>query len=978
MYIKEIRINGFKSFADKITLELGKSFTGIVGPNGSGKSNILDAIKWVLGEGSIKNLRGTESIADIIFNGSKNREPSCSASVAIVFDNTDKLIPTPYNEVEVKRVIYKTGENEYFLNKEKCRLKDITELLTDSFSSKESFNIIPQGKIDEILLSRPEGRRVIIEEAASVLKYKKRKETSLRKLSSTHENIERVDMIINELEERITPLKEAAIKAKEYKENKEKLESIDIALVTKDITDYSFTLNEKKQEKEKFEEKLSSTLNESSKDNTLIEKLKLDLINIETKISKLTLELNEKNSLLSSLNTKKELIKERNKYNKDDAEVQTNLISSKEKELKLKVELNKIKLDIDLLETQINEVNELLKKLNNEYTFVSEKIRTNSDKINEAKRKEIEYKNKIDVLENSIRNMEKVPYGVKNILNNPVLGGIINIIGNIIETEEAYNIMLSVALQSSYNFVIVENESFAKEAIEYLKSKALGRVTFLPINVMKPKMVDPETLNKARNAEGYIALASDLVNFDKRFYNIVMNQLGNIIVTKDASSAIKISKIINHKYRVISLTGELMNVGGSITGGSLKINNAINDKYEIIKLENALKILETNIKEYEENNNLINKESDIIRNNIYNKNIELVSLKELMSEKEKQKIEKLESIGLLKDEINTLSSNDISDKELKEVMDTYAKEEENKQKIEYNLETLNKNRTSLKEDIDLKESTIKKSNTSYNELVRSINEIEIELTKSGIKLDNLLNYLNEEYNMTYEKAVQNYELNIMEEEARLIVTDLKRKLKIIGEVNLDSIEEYERVNKRYTFLVSQKEDLIKSENDLLSIIDDMDKVMEKEFVKTFDSINIEFNKVFKELFGGGEAYLKLTDPENILETGIDIIAVPSGKKIKSISQLSGGEKTLTAVSLLFAIMNLKNVPFAILDEIESALDETNVERFGKYLDRYKGKTQLLIITHKKKTMEFVDVLYGITMQESGVSKIVSVNLEEIK
>ena len=978
MYIKEIRINGFKSFADKTNLEPGKSFTGIVGPNGSGKSNILDAIKWVLGEGSIKNLRGTESIADIIFNGSKNREPSCSASVAIVFDNTDKLIPTPYNEVEVKRVIYKTGENEYFLNKEKCRLKDITELLTDSFSSKESFNIIPQGKIDEILLSRPEGRRVIIEEAASVLKYKKRKETSLRKLSSTHENIERVDMIINELEERITPLKEAAIKAKEYKENKEKLESIDIALVTKDITDYSFTLNEKKQEKEKLEEKLSGTLSESSKDNTLIEKLKLDLINIETKISKLTLELNEKNSLLSSLNTKKELIKERNKYNKDDAEVQTNLISSKEKELKLKVELNKIKLDIDLLETQINEVNELLKKLNNEYTFVSEKIRTNSDKINEAKRKEIEYKNKIDVLENSIRNMEKVPYGVKNILNNPVLGGIINIIGNIIETEEAYNIMLSVALQSSYNFVIVENENFAKEAIEYLKSKALGRVTFLPINVMKPKMVDPETLNKARNAEGYIALASDLVNFDKRFYNIVMNQLGNIIVTKDASSAIKISKTINHKYRVISLTGELMNVGGSITGGSLKINNAINDKYEIIKLENALKILETNIKEYEENNNLINKESDIIRNNIYNKNIELVSLKELMSEKEKQKIEKLESIGLLKDEINTLSSNDISDKELKEVMDTYAKEEENKQKIEYNLETLNKNRTSLKEDIDLKESTIKKSNTSYNELVRSINEIEIELTKSGIKLDNLLNYLNEEYNMTYEKAVQNYELNIMEEEARLIVTDLKRKLKIIGEVNLDSIEEYERVNKRYTFLVSQKEDLIKSENDLLSIIDDMDKVMEKEFVKTFDSINIEFNKVFKELFGGGEAYLKLTDPENILETGIDIIAVPSGKKIKSISQLSGGEKTLTAVSLLFAIMNLKNVPFAILDEIESALDETNVERFGKYLDRYKGKTQLLIITHKKKTMEFVDVLYGITMQESGVSKIVSVNLEEIK
>lgn len=978
MYIKELRINGFKSFADKTNIELGKTFTGIVGPNGSGKSNILDAIKWVLGEGSVKTLRGTESISDIIFNGSKGRDSANSASVVIVFDNTDRTLPIDYSEVEIKRIVYKTGENEYFLNKEKCRLKDITELLTDSFSSKESFNIIPQGKIDEILLNKPEGRRVIIEEAASVLKYKKRKEVSLHKLSNTHENIERIDMIISELEERVMPLKEASTKAKEYKDAKEKLESVDIALTAKDIVEYNSLLNERKLEKEKLDEKLSSIMNDNSKDNTEVEKLKLNLLEIENKINKCQEELYEKNNILSSLKTKKELVKERSKYNKETDKVKQSLINSKEKEVELKLELNKINLDLDIVKEDLEKYEKELECLETNFKDIIRKKEITVQDLNGNQRKEIEYKNKIDVIEKSIRDMDKVPFGVRNILNNPILNGIIDIVGNVIETEEAYNVMLSVAIQSSYNFVIVENENFAKQAIEYLKSKSLGRVTFLPINVIKARTVDPETMNKIKNEEGFISLASELVKYNKKFYNIVMNHLGNIIVTKDVNSAIRISKLINYKYRVISLTGELINAGGSITGGSLKVNNIVNDKYEIIKLENLLKGIYINIKEIDTKISEFSNEEEILRNNIYNKNVSIIKLRETLREKGKIKEIKDSEYKLLKDEIDTLSSNNPIDEELKKIMNEYEKEEESKQVIEKTLELLVKNKRLIKDEIDTKENIIKKFNLSYNETFRRINEIEVENTKYSMKLDNLLTYLNEEYNMTFEKANQNYELNILEEDARILVSDLKRKLKNIGEVNLDSIEEYERVNTRYTFLTSQKEDLIKSENDLLSIINDMDEIMKKEFIKTYENINREFNKVFKELFGGGEAYLKLTDPDNILETGIEINAIPSGKKIKSISQLSGGEKTLTAISLLFAIMNLKNVPFAILDEIESALDEANVEKFGKYLNKYKGKTQLLLITHKKKTMEFADILYGITMQESGVSKLVSVKLEEIK
>ena len=781
-------------------------------------------------------------------------------------------------------------------------------------------------------------------------------------------------MIISELEMQVGPLEKESKKAKEYKEAKEKLESIDIALCAKDITYYSSVFEESKKEKEKLLKESEEFNTGNTKLNAELEKIKLEEIKLDNKINELSNDFINQNNLMSSLNNKKELIKERSKY-EDDDKVKVNLIASKEKELNLKTLINKNKLDIDLLKEKIEKISSKLKILNEDFNENNKDKIILNDKLNKSKNILFNITNKIELLDRNIKEMDKVPYSVKNVLNNPVLPGILNILGNVIETKEEYNTMLSVALMSSFNFVITEDEDNAKEAIEYLKNKNLGRVTFFPLNIIKPKTIDPETMKIVSSMEGYISLASDLVTYDKKYYNIVMNQLGNIIVASTIDSMIKISKRINHRYRVISLTGEVMNTGGSMTGGSLKINNAISDKYELIKVQNEKKTIENEIIELEKKIKELEDNENIIKNNIYAETSNEVKLNTELKSLSDSNQTLIDEQTLLKDEIHTLSNGNEIDKELKKIMEDISKEESKKDELEITLSNYkSKKRDLLEEEIE-KEKLIKKYTNNYSEVISKSNELEIEITKTSMKLDSLLNYLNEEYSMTYEKAKNNYSLDEDEEEARSITLELKKKLKSIGEVNTSSIEEYERVNKRYSFLIEQKEDLKKSEEDLLSIINEMDDVMKDKFINTFNSINKEFSKVFTKLFNGGEAYLELTNPNNLLETGIDIVAVPSGKKVKSLAQLSGGERTLTAVSLLFAIMNQNKVPFAVLDEIESALDEANVQKFGEYLNNYKGKTQLLIITHKKKTMEYVDILYGITMQESCVIKLVSVKLE---
>ena len=975
MYIKEIKIQGFKSFADKTTIELDPTFTGIVGPNGSGKSNIVDAVKWVLGEQSVKSLRGSNNMTDVIFNGSSSREASSYASVAIIFDNSDRVLNIDFNEVSIKRIVYKTGENEYYINNDKCRLKDITNLFLDSKSSRESFNIIPQNKIDQILSEKSEDRRVIFEDAAGVLKYKKRKEECLSKLSKTHENIERINLIINENSENLSTLEEDARKAREYKEALSELENVEVSLIVKDITTYNSDLINNQDKKVKLEDELSLINTDSSTNNTEVEKLKVKIIETDDKIKNSSNELFKLNETLLDLSNKKTLMTERNKYDKESQIVKNNIINLKDKEGTLNNNITAVKNDILNNNETKNNLNEKLNSLTNEYNNLSKVINTNNYELDQKRKKIISINNKIDILEENINSMNKLPYSVKAIVGNPTLRGIHNILGNIIDTKEEYSTMINVALGASSNNIIVDDEGCAKEAIEYLKRHNAGRATFFPLNVIKPKSIDPETSRVISGMLGYIGVASELVTYDSKYYNIIMNQLGNIIVTNDINSAIQISKKINHKYRVISLDGEIIHVGGIMSGGSNKNNSSyIQDKYELETLKASIEPLNNEIKSIENEIDTDNNKLNQIKDNIYNINIEIVKLDESINSKNDLLDSLNKDLENTINEINNLSDDKL-DKELESVINDYYVHEQKKIELEKSLELLNSEKLDLSSSLNVLETTIRKQNSEYNRLTSEINSLEISITKLNMNLDSLLNRLSEDYGLGYEKAKNEYILEIDEKVAREKVSMLRKKIKSLGEVNLGSIEEFERVNKRVTFLTKQRDDLERGKQDLLTIINDMDSVMESKFKTTFDSINEEFSKVFKSLFKGGNAHLELTDPDNILETGIDIIAVPPGKNQKPLSLLSGGERTMTAISLLFSIMNLEHVPFVILDEVESALDENNAIIFGEYLENYKNKTQLLIITHKKKTMEFLDKLYGVTMQESGVSKLVSVKLE---
>ena len=976
MYIKEIKMQGFKSFADKIDIELDPTFTGIVGPNGSGKSNIVDAIKWVLGEQSIKSLRGSNNMTDVIFTGSTSRNPANFASVSIIFDNSDRTLNIDYNEVSIKRTVYKTGENEYYINNEKCRLKDITNLFMDSRSSRESFNIIPQNKIDQILSEKPEERRIIFEDAAGVLKYKKRKEESLLKLSHTHENIDRINLIIKENSENLEPLENEAKKAREYKDALKELESVEIALIAKDITEYSALLENKKNRKNILEEELLKLTSNSTTDNTEVEKLKVKILNLDDKIKNTSDEIFRINESLIELSNKKTLMTERNKYDKESEAVKNNIISLKDREGILNNSISIVELDIKNINSELDDLKNKLSEYNNDYNRVTkEREKTNFD-LNNVRKLLIDTNNKIEVLENNIATMNKIPFSVRSILESPTLRGIHNILGNLVETKDEYMNMLDVALGASFNNIVVDDESCAKEAIEYLKSHNKGRATFFPLNVIKPKSIEPELLREASSIVGFIDVASSLVTYDSKYYNIVMNQLGNIIVASNINTAIQISKKINHRYRVISLDGEIIHVGGIMTGGSLNKNNSfISDKYELDKLKLSIDNINENIKSLDIKLNNYDKDLNIIKDKINNTSLEILKDNEKLNAKNNEFDKYKHELEMVKNEINNLTDKSL-DKELNKVIEEYYHHEQRKLELEHNLEVFNKEKLETNSSLNELESSIKKLNSEYNSKNSEINTLEIEITKLNMNLDTLLNRLSEDYNLGYERASKEYSLDIDEELARSKVTTLRRKIKSLGEVNLGSIDEYERISTRVNFLNKQKNDLETSEQDLLNIINDMDEVMKEKFEVSFNNINNEFSKVFKTLFNGGHAHLELTEPDNILETGIDIIAVPPGKNEKPLSLLSGGERTMTAISLLFSIMNLEKVPFVILDEVESALDENNATIFGNYLQNYKNKTQLLVITHKKKTMEFLDKLYGITMQESGVSKVVSVRLDD--
>ncbi len=978
VYLKKIIAHGFKSFADNITIDFDNSIVGIVGPNGSGKSNIVDAIRWVLGEQSIKSLRGN-NLTDVIFAGSKSRNPMNAASVTLIFDNKDNYIPISYDEVAIKRRLYKDGTNEYFLNGEKVRLKDINNILMDSGIAKESFNIISQGKIEEILDSKPENRRIIFEEAAGVIKYKKRKEEAFRKLDRTYENMTRVNDIINELETQIVPLKEQREAAIQYQELSEQLKKLEIALIVADITNINDKYHHNKQEIEKLSNNLTNIKVDNNKNETQIIKLKVDITKNEEQLKELQQQLIDITKETEQLKSQKNIIIERQKYQVEDYKLHNNIISLKEEEYKLKNDITILEEEIKI---KLQDLENLDKKIEIE-TANNNKLKKEKDDINNKLNIQLKLENRlnndIDLLKENIESNANLPYSVKKILENPKLNGIYDTVGNIIEVEELYSKAISIALSANISNIVVENENCAKEAINYLKENKLGRATFFPINVIKPKYIPDNIINTVK-IDGFIDIASNLVKYDNKYDNILKNLLGNILIVNNIEVANKISKMINHSYRVVTLDGEIIHVGGSLTGGTLKSKNIILDKYELEeKLKKKNECLE-NVKLLEDKINIIDEKIANIIDKLYLLNKDKMLLKEAIKQKEETKENNNNRLHDILNEISGTNNiiNDSLINEEEEIIQKYYNAEKRKEEINQKIELANRTKIELKDTLDNMEYILKKDNNQYQETNNLLKNLEIEVNRYDVKLDNLLNILNEEYTITYEKAKSIYQLDIEEKDARIKVNDLKKKIKNLGIINIGAITEYDRISERYEFLLNQHNDLVNAKNTLINIIEDMDKTMQKEFLTTFNVIANNFQETFKELFKGGEARLELTDKENILETGIDIIASPPGKTLKNINLLSGGEKTFTAISLLFAILKSRIMPFCVLDEVEASLDEVNVQAFGEYLLKLKDKTQFIVITHKKKTMEYANILYGITMQESGISKLGSVKLDNIE
>jgi len=598
--------------------------------------------------------------------------------------------------------------------------------------------------------------------------------------------------------------------------------------------------------------------------------------------------------------------------------------------------------------------------------------------ISFKKRDNYELDNKIQVLQNFIESGGNLSSSVKAVLNNPRLTGVHDCIGNLVDCDIKFAKALDVALGGSKQFLVVDNEVVAKNAISYLKENRLGRCTFFPLNVIRGKYVDSDTINLLRGEMGYIDTFSNLVNFDSKYKNIIENQLGNVLVVLDIDSANRISRRINARYKIVTLDGEVVHVGGSITGGTVTSSrNVITDKYELERLQNLKKSNLKVISELEEN--LVSSEQEIKKQEevLYNEQTSLLLLKDNSLHKKDRLRELKEKQEQVQAELRSLDAvvdSSIS-KEEERIMASFYDTQKKKEETIVLVNRKNKEKESLKAKIEEQEAKTKVANSTLNKKQSEARELESNISRLDVKLDYNLNTLSEEYSLTFEKAKENYSLEVEIDEARSKVAEYKGIIKRIGMVNIESIAEFDRVNERYQFLDHQRNDLLGAKDTLLEIIDEMDDVMKEEFKKTFLKIEKEFESVFRQLFNGGKATLKLTDPDNLLESGVEIIASPPGKKLTTISLLSGGEKTLTAISLLFAILNVRTVPFCLFDEVEAALDEANVDNFGRYLDHYKNKTQFLLITHKKKTMEYAKTLYGITMQESGVSKLVSVKLE---
>lgn len=1179
MYLKSIEIHGFKSFANKINFKFHNGITGIVGPNGSGKSNVADAVRWVLGEQRIKQLRGA-SMQDVIFSGTETRKPLGYAYVAITLDNSDHQLAISYDEVTVARRIYRSGESEYLLNGTPCRLKDVNELFYDTGIGKEGYSIIGQGQIDKILNGKPEERRELFDEAAGIVKFKRRKYAATKKLEDEKQNLVRVSDILSELEKQIEPLEKQSETAKIYLKKKEELKTLDVnmfLLENNRIREQLKTVEEKyaiaggdleettgkyesiKTEYEQIQEQIelldgaieeartkltdtglmrgklegeinvlkeqinSAKGNEShlqsrlqtiqneidiknvDKQAILKDKKEIDeqlagiesvrdearglLSDVQSKIEELNNNIESgKNTIIGALNNRATIKSKIGSFdtmmeqvNIRKAELTSRLLRAKSDEVKQEETIRQ-------LQEEFEKINEEIRNLNDSQTVIEESLSRIHDELSDKDQKlrdtQVVYhqeKSKLEALANLTERYDGYGGSVKRVMEcKEEEKGIIGVVADIIKVDKKYETAIETALGGNIQNIVTEDENTAKRMITFLKKHKAGRATFLPLtSITRPQ----EFKNAdALKEKGVIGMADELVQVDKKYKNVAKAMLGRILVVDNVDNAVKIARKFDYGVRMVTIEGELLVPGGAISGGAFKNNsNLLGRRREMEELSEKVKKylaqIDELLEDIEKTKNSRNKlrmelentkaglqdkfiEQNTARMNVIkaqerkneaeegfgelkteeleieSKILEIKLGKEAIAKEleESEQLEKNveEQIAVFQKELEKLrqseseQSKDVSERDL-EVEKMLQQQEFHKQnvdRIDGEIERFMNELTEIEEglknnaaDIEHKEQsileiekTILASNTSRSDaeiklkedmakkeelsakqknffgsreelsermaaLDKEIYRLNSQKEKMEESIESQINYMWDEYEITLSDAAslrdeEMTDLSSMKKE----VSTLKDQIKKLGDVNVNAIEDYKNLMERYQFLKTQHDDLVEAEKTLLSIIDELDTAMRKQFHEKFAEISREFDKVFKELFGGGKGTLELMEDEDILEAGIRIIAQPPGKKLQNMMQLSGGEKALTAIALLFAIQNLKPSPFCLLDEIEAALDENNVARFAKYLHKLTKHTQFIVITHRRGTMEKADRLYGITMQEKGISTLVSVNL----
>ena len=1181
MYLKNIEVYGFKSFAQKINFEFHNGITGIVGPNGSGKSNVGDAVRWVLGEQSAKQLRGG-NMQDVIFSGTENRKPLSFASVSITLDNSDHKLPVDYNEVTVTRRLYRSGESEYLINGSGCRLKDIQEMFYDTGIGKEGYSIIGQGQIDKILSGKPEERRELFDEAAGIVKFKRRKATTLKKLDEERQNLVRVTDILSELTKQLGPLEKQSETARIYLSKRDELKELDVNLfllehqkngellqeLEEKIDQAQIELNEAQeaydqtkveydrleQELEELNRKLDN-LKEEQQQNALLkqqyegqvqvleeqissghqssehyknrlsalkedldrrnqekEKLTEDKMELQSRLKEIKSRLAKETEALENIvsnveectqaveDGKNEIIEILNsrattkgkvqrfdamleQLNIRKAEISQRILRLKSEEEVLEKDRTNAQKQYDAVTSVINSTNEECVRLDGEVQKLQEELKKQNSQMEIGQTAYHREASRLESLKNITERYDGYGNSIRRVMEQKSREpGIKGVVADIIHVQKDYEVAIETALGGSIQNIVTDNEQTAKRMIGFLKKNRFGRATFLPLSNISGRggLNQRDVLNEP----GVVGTANTLVKADKEYSELVMYLLGRVLVVDNIDHAIAIGKKYRHSLRMVTIEGESLSPGGSMTGGAFKNNsNLLGRRREIEELERSVGILKKELEETQKSIGENRSKRNILRDTIADfqqklrqqyveQNTAKMNLSQLKEKEEeiqhsyrqieREQEELRHQAGEIRQDHSSiaqeLEESQKDEKELETFIETKQKEleewkaeetektheleqirleesalEQQNQFLQENLSRLHaeidasqkesqeitENLTRSSEEIHKKEEGIQElkiavqeclskeeqfnsqrirwqeekeerstSHKSFFEKRDHLSEKISLLDKECFRLrsqaekieeqrESQISYMWEEYEITPNNALQYRKEELNDRQAiKKDVLRIKDEIRKLGSVNVNAIEDYKNLLERHTFLSGQYEDIVKAEETLEGIIQELDEGMRKQFTEKFRDIQREFDKAFKELFGGGKGTLELAEEEDILEAGIRIISQPPGKKLQNMMQLSGGEKALTAIALLFAIQNLKPSPFCLLDEIEAALDDSNVGRFASYLQKLTKNTQFIIITHRRGTMNAADRLYGITMQEKGVSTLVSVDLVE--